>query len=348
MRGSRASFRPLIACLLAVLLVVLLAGVASAQSKRAIVVGPGESIQRAVNAAERGDTIVVRGTHHESVVIRKDGITLQGINAVLKPPNRPTSPCGEPSGFCILGDYPNVSDYVEDVTITGFTVRNFQGFGIVALGARDANFVKNRAFHTGEYGITTFASTGTRVLFNTTGDAGLSGIYIGDSPRADATVVGNDTYGNLFGILVRNALGGSISGNSVHNNCMGMMFIADEPGPAGEFAVRGNTVGKNTRSCPAAFGVPPFSGVGIGLVGARSMEIQGNKILNNVPSGPTAFRGGVVVVRGFGGTAPKNNSIEGNNLVRNRPDIFWDKSGSGNRFVGNLCKTSRPGGLCES
>src|SRR3712207_3189841 len=137
-------FRPLIACLLAALLAALVAGAASAQTQRAMV-GPGESIQRAVNAAERGDTIVVRGTHRETVVIRKDGLTLLGDEAVLLPPDRPTSPCFfAPSGFCVRGDVNlqtgDVSEYVADVTITGFTVRNFEGFGIIALGARNAKF----------------------------------------------------------------------------------------------------------------------------------------------------------------------------------------------------------------
>lgn len=347
----RGPFRPLIACLLAALLAMLLTGVAYAQTQVSIV-GPGESIQRAVAAAERGDTIVVRGTHREAVVIRKDGIKLVGQDAVLKPPDGPRTPCFEPAGFCVLGDVnfqtETVSDYVQDVTITGFTIRGFEGFGIVALGARNAKFVKNRAFDNGEYGITAFASTGTRVLANTTSGSGEAGIYIGDSPRANATVAGNDTYGNLFGIFVRNARGGSISANHVHNNCVGMMFLADAPGPAGNFEVRANAVRKNTRSCPAGEEGPSLSGVGIALWGARDMQIQGNAIFDNVPSGPSAIRGGVALVRGFGGTAPKDNLVQGNTILRNRPDIFWDKSGSGNRFVGNVCRTSKPKRLCGS
>jgi parallel beta-helix repeat protein len=347
----RGPFRPLIACLLAVLLAVLVAGVASAQTQRSIV-GPGESIQRAVNAAERGDTIVVRGTHRETVLIRKDGIELIGDDAVLEPPDRPSSPCFAPSGFCIRGDgvnfgTGNASDYAENVTITGFTIRNFEGFGIIALGARNAKFTNNRAFNNGEYGIAAFASTGTRVLSNTTGNDGEAGIYIGSSPRANATVAGNNTYGNLYGIFIRDALGGSISDNNVHNNCVGMLFLADAPGPAGNFEVQGNEVRNNTRSCPGGEEGPPLSGVGIFLFGARDVEIQGNEIFGNVPSGPTAFHGGVVLVRGFGGTPPTDNSVVGNEILRNRPDIFWDGSGSGNRFVGNECRTSRPGGLCE-
>ena len=43
------------------------------------VVRPGESIQKAIKAAHPGDTIVVLGgVHHESVAIKKDGISLRG------------------------------------------------------------------------------------------------------------------------------------------------------------------------------------------------------------------------------------------------------------------------------
>jgi parallel beta helix pectate lyase-like protein len=337
------SFRVLTACLLAILLGVLVAGVAFAQPGRGIV-GPSESIQRAVNAAERGDIILVRGTHRETVVIRKDGIALVGgKGAELRPPARPAGPCG-PSGFCVFGSN---SNRVANVSITNFTVRNFGAFGIMAFGARDAKFVKNRAFNNGEYGIAAFSSTGTKVFSNVTGNDGEAGIYIGDSPRANATVAHNETYGNELGIFVRNARHGKILGNQVHNNCVGMLFLADAPGPAGNFEVRGNTVRKNTRSCPAGEEGPPISGVGIALLGARGMEIGGNQVLGNVPSGPTALSGGVVVVRGFGGTPPTNNSVVGNRILHNRPDIFWDRSGSGNRFAANDCETSKPRGLCD-
>ena len=75
------------------------------------------------------------------------------------------------------------------------------------------------------------------------------------------------------------------------------------------------------------------------------MEVKANHISDNVPSGPTRISGGVVVSTDpyFGVTAkPRNNSVTGNHFGRNKPDIFYDKSGSGNRFVGNLCNTSVP------
>ena len=325
-----------VAALLALSLLVF-TGFASAKPK-GHVVRPGESIQKAIEAADPGDTIVVLGgVHHESVVIKKDGISLRGDDAVLKPPAKPTSPCGA-SGFCVQAD---------DVSISGFTVRNFPASGIIAIGAHNAKFVTNRAFNNGEYGIAAFSSPGTRMIANLTSGSDDAGLYVGDSPHADATVVANETYDNFLGILVRNALHGKIVGNRVHNNCLGMLFLADAPGPAGAFGVSGNKVVNNTRACPAFEDAPPLSGVGIALLGARGMEIKGNHIVHNVPSGPTGFSGGVVVTKGFGGTVPTNNTVVGNTILRNKPDIFWDKSGSGNRFEPNNCKTSKPGGLCK-
>jgi hypothetical protein len=55
----------------------------------------------------------------------------------------------------------------------------------------------------------------------------------------------------------------------------------------------------------------------------------------------------VVVTKGFKGTPPTNNTITGNTILRNKPDILWDKSGSGNRLEPNDCKTSKPGRLCK-
>jgi hypothetical protein len=117
------------------------------------------------------------------------------------------------------------------------------------------------------------------------------------------------------------------------------------------FEVRGNTVEDNTRSCRAAKFDRNVSGVGIALLGAASgMELTGNHLSGNVPSGPTRISGGVVVSTDpYSKQDPKpmNNSVIGNHFGRNKPDIFWDKSGSGNSFLGNLCDTSVPSTLCN-
>jgi parallel beta-helix repeat protein len=348
--------RIILAVMLALVIAAITGGTAFASfasaKPKGHVVRPGQSIQKAINAADPGDTIVVSGVHHEDVVIRKNGIKLVGDNAVLKPPATGKSKCN--AGICVLGDVDfhtgKVSGYVQNVSVIGFTTRNFKDFGIVAFGAQDARFMKNRAFDNGEYGITAFSSSGTKIIANLTSGSGEAGIYVGDSPHADATVAANETYNNLFGILVRNALHGKITANQVHNNCDGMLFLADAPGPAGVFDVMDNKVWNNTRACPATEETPPISGIGIALLGARGVQINGNQIIHNVPSGPTKppfYSGGVVVVSSFKGTLPTNNTVTGNTILRNKPDILWDKSGSGNRLKPNNCKTSKPGRLCE-
>ena len=68
------------------LAIALGTGVAlSAQASSVIVVGPGQSIQAAINAARPGDTVFVRpGVYHQSVQIRTNGITVRGSGACAR------------------------------------------------------------------------------------------------------------------------------------------------------------------------------------------------------------------------------------------------------------------------
>jgi hypothetical protein len=92
--------------------------------RKARSLGPGESIQKAINAADPGDTIVVRGVRREDVVIRKNGIKLRGDDsAVIEPPARADSPCSRafgPEAICVLGDVNldtfEIKKRVKDVT----------------------------------------------------------------------------------------------------------------------------------------------------------------------------------------------------------------------------------------
>jgi parallel beta-helix repeat protein len=442
--------------------VALAVGIGSAGAQSAVV-GPGESIQKAINAADPGDTIVVRGVHHEDVAIRKDGIKLRGDDAVIKPPAKADSPCA-PEAICILGDMnfqtgEITGPRVSDVSVSGFTIRDFhereQGdltaFAIDVLHARNATVAGNRAIgnaagigltsrsinttienndvignpnsrdgiNVEDSSLTTLAknvvrnmpeggnaievngatnttiagndlvgnwlgvfiadSPGTKILSNDITDSTLVGTVILDSigtkivsndisrsgdtgisifgpERAnnDAKVVGNNISGGPAGIYVADAHRGFFAGNKIHDNCAGMFFEADGvKDPVSGFEVKGNTVENNTRSCRGGGfdrGHPNVSGIGIALFGTTDMEVTGNHLSGNVPSGPTAFSGGVVVSTDpfFGESAKlRNNSVIGNHFGRNKPDIFWDESGSGNRFVGNLCDTSVPSSLCN-
>jgi parallel beta-helix repeat protein len=418
---------------------VALAATIDSAAAESSVVGPGESIQKAINAADPGDTIVVRGVHREDVFIGKNGIKLRGDDAVIEAPPRAKadSPCSKangPTAICVLGDFNfetgEVNKRVRDVSVSGFTFRGFKdkdAFVIDVAAARNATVVGNRITGNGAegiafglsvnstiaknhvigipktdaagivveassrttvvgndlidelFGVLLIESTGTKILSNditdTTsvgtvildstgtkmvsndirryGDTGIS-IFGPERANNDAKVVGNNISGGAWGMYVGDVTkGGSIAGNTIRNNCAGMFFEADQfDEHVGGFEVRGNTVEDNTRSCRAAKFDRNFSGIGIALLGAASgMELTGNHLSGNVPSGPTPVSGGVVVSTDpyFKKEQPKpiNNSVIGNHFGHNKPDIFWDKSGSGNSFLGNLCNTSVPSSLCN-
>jgi parallel beta-helix repeat protein len=412
-------------------------GSAGAQSS---VVGPGESIQKAINAADPGDTIVVRGVHREDVIVTKNGIKLRGEDAVIEAPARAGSPCSKYGGgleaICVLGDFnPETGEItgprVSDVSVSGFTIRGFEdkdAFVIDFYAARNATVVGNRVVGNAAKGIglggsvnstiannhviggpetdaegifvndsrntkivnnvvrsyvfgiivermtnTTIAgndsignsvtgigtieSPDTKILSNDVSRNEVVGVYVedflGGQKSENMKVVANNISGSAWGVYVGDTKGGSFAGNTIHDNCAGMYFESYEDDGlrlVGDFEVKANTVKNNTRSCRAAQFDRNFSGIGIALLGARDMEVKGNHLSGNVPSGPSAVSGGVVVATDpfFGGTIkPRNNSVTGNHFGRNKPDIFWDESGSGNRFFGNLCNSSVPSRLCN-
>lgn len=199
----------------------------------------------------------------------------------------------------------------------------------------------------GEYGLVAFASSGTRMLGNRSSGSGEAGLYVGDSPDADATLAGNSTFDNQFGIFIRNALGATVAANAVHDNCLGVLVLGDAPGPAGDAKIVANAIRNNSKACPPAEEGGPIAGVGVGLSGTTNVTVRANSITGNTPGGDTDFAGGVLLVSGDGGTPPTDNTISGNLVLRNAPDLFWDETGSGNVFRRNLCRTSQPTGLCR-
>src|SRR5918996_441340 len=107
MRRTKPSLTTMALTVLVASGVALAVGVGSAGAQSSVV-GPGESIQKAVNAADPGDTIVVRGVHREDVIITKNGIKLRGEDdAVIEAPTKAKadSPCskfaGAPTAICI-------------------------------------------------------------------------------------------------------------------------------------------------------------------------------------------------------------------------------------------------------
>jgi parallel beta-helix repeat protein len=302
-----------------------------------IVVYPGQSIQAAIDIANPGDTILVKpGVYHETLLIQTNRLKLQGSMASLQPPASPTTFCGW-IGICLYG--------TSGDTVSGFLVTGFSDSGIFAYGTDHPIFTNNHTFDNGDYGIAAFSSTGAQIYGNFAQGSGEAGIYIGDSPNSNVSVHDNAAQHNAFGFLYRNSGGGTYMHNTSSHNCVGMVVLADSPGPASYVTIKSNTVSANTNYCPSS-DAGPVSGAGIVLAGADHALVHGNDIENNVPSASSVFQGGVVVESGPGGTPASFNTIAGNTILHNSPDIFWDTLGHGNVFTSNVCQTSIPHGLC--
>jgi hypothetical protein len=340
----------------AVLSAALSVGFVASASAHTINVRPGDSIQAAINQADAGDTIhVKKGTYHESVEIKKNDLTVKGQGADktrIVPPAGPPPFCG----ICVTDsdDQGNIISTVENVRVSDLTVDGFEAFGIFYYGTSGGRVDHAVTSNNGEYGIVAFNSSDTRFEWNDTPDNGEAGLYIGDSPNADAVLRGNRSTGNHDGILVRDASFGEVSQNSLSQNCIGLIFVdTPEPVAGGNWTAKDNRTVANTRACPPdeEEGIPPFSGLGILVLGNHDVNIVDNASLFNAPTGPTIASGGIVLRSGAPiGTGPENdNRVVSNVALHNDPfDIDWDGVGEGNVFADNVCETSTPAGLCHA
>jgi hypothetical protein len=319
---------------------------------------PGHSIQHAVNRANSGDVIQVHeGVYHQSVAIKKNGLTLKGAGAdlhqgtVLAPGKSKRCHHGG-EGICILAH--KVGKHrarTKNTTVRGFLVRGFKGIGLEVIGGRHTTVARNKFAKDGEYGTAAFASIQTKFTHNLATGNHEAGFYVGDSPHARALLRRNKARGNgSFGFFLRDSAHGRALNNTVVHNCLGIGVInTGAPGDARQWRIKGNTARQNNKFCAAEDG-PPISGTGIGLLGAKRTRVKGNSVRGNQPRHPAPFSGGIVVIssKSFGGTDPAHNLIAHNVAFSNQPaDIRWDGTGTDNRFRANSCATSQPSGFCS-
>ena len=343
---------------------VLSAAAAAASAGSTIVVGPGQSIQAAVNQAQPGDTVLVKpGVYHQAVQIRTDGITLRGSGdflggTVLKPPaSPPHSLCASifgPTGVCILAKKLNpktgaVIQPVYDDTVTGLYVTGFPASGVFGYGTYGMTVQRVAAFNDGAYGIARFESTKTLYANNIAVGNSEAGLYVGDSPNAATVVRDNVTKDNALGIFVRHARGVTVMNNRATGNCQGVLVLDDGgAGGAGNALIQGNSIFRNNKFCPPNEEAPPLQGGGILLFGATQTKVMNNSLKGNV--GQQINSGGIVVISAavFHGSDPQFDTIAHNTAFRDQPaDLSWDGTGSNVNFAGNHCSTSIPSGLCH-
>jgi nitrous oxidase accessory protein NosD len=337
---------------------------ASASVSKTIVVGPGQSIQAAVDRANPGDTILVKaGVYHETVQIRKDGITLRGSGdfrggTVLEPPKTfPKTFCNTsfgPTGVCVVGKRVTkngqVITPVTHDTVTALLVTGFPASGVFGYGTDNLTVTRVTAVNDGEYGISRFESTDSVFANDTAIGNDEAGFYIGDSPLAYSAVRNSRASGNLFGIFIRHARHVTVEGNHLQGNCQGVIVLDDgQPGGAGNATIEHNSVNKNNKFCPPSEDGPALQGGGILLLGATRTLVAGNSVAGN--TGKQINSGGIVVASAkqlTGGSDPNFDTIARNTAYRDHPaDLIWDGTGTNVTFTGNHCTTSLPPGLCH-
>ncbi|MFD3501206.1 nitrous oxide reductase family maturation protein NosD [Streptomyces sp. NPDC058676] len=320
------------------------------------VVRPGESIQKAVDLAEPGDTVLITpGTYRESVKVSTSGLTLRGVgrHTVIRPATKKAAnSCAQGgNGICVVG---TKARPVEDVTVASLTVTRFAGTGVFAT-ATDRLTVRNvTAVKNGVWGIAQEQSVHGVFRGNTARNNGDAGLFLANTIKEErgaadtgGTVVqGNWLEGNRIGVTVRRLRNLVVEHNYLTGNCAGVFVVGDENKPrAGDLAVSDNRIASNNKSCPKTARLPALQGSGIVLTGAEDTLVARNVITDNVGTSPLS--GGIVLFKSMVGTASERNRISDNELADNRPaDLVNKDTGKGNVFEGNRCEASKPKGLC--
>lgn len=320
-------------------------------------VEPGQSIQRAVDAARPGDTILLSpGTYRESVRITTPHLTLRGASTshtVLEPAATPAdNACAKAgNGICVTGteDRP-----VEGVTVRSLTLRGYAKNGLWASWTDRLRVHRVLAERNGTWGIAQERSERGVFTHDIARDNGDAGLFLANTVTAEGgatdtkgTVVShNRLSGNRIGVTVRRLRNLTVDHNDATGNCAAVFVVGDESTPrAGAMRLRRNHIHANNKLCPKTPRLPFLQGSGIVLTGAEQTLVAENRVVDNVGTSPLS--GGIVLFKSFVGAVNERNEIRDNVVLRNgTADLANRDTGTGNAFRGNTCGVSEPAGLC--
>ncbi|MEV0199990.1 right-handed parallel beta-helix repeat-containing protein [Nonomuraea sp. NPDC050691] len=308
-------------------------------------VRPGESIQRALDEAGPGASIVLtEGTYTESVWIRHGGVSLTGAGpgrTVLAPGDG--APADVPrlhdasedvvSGITVYGGAVAEAK-VANVRIEGLTVTGFTGAGIYAHSVAGVSVRDVEARGNAVWGVYLRESSGCEVTGCRASGSQYGGVALSFCPESDALVADNETFANAFGIFVDNSSYARVVRNVCHGNAIGMLLLnqvyeGEPEGGVRDCLVAGNDLHGNSLAAgaePDGLGAagPPISGVGLALIGTHRVAVVDNHIHDNHPSGESVMGAGFVIgsSKDWGGDDALDNHILWNRITGNTPLDF--------------------------
>ncbi|SOB85241.1 parallel beta-helix repeat (two copies) [Streptomyces sp. 1331.2] len=313
------------------------------------------TIQRAVDVAREGDTVLVDpGTYRESVRITKPRIVLRGSdrNAVVL-----DGGVRLVNGVTVTGP----GSVVENLTVHGYLANGvlFTGVTDEKLQQRGAGgsaydpldtarfpvvqgFRATRvtAYDNGLYGIYAFDARGGVIEESYASGQADSGIYVGQCRPCDTLVRGNTVERNAVGIELTNASDGlTILGNRVTGNRVGVTVNSNDLealAPQHGAVIAGNVVADNNAADTPEQADGGF-GIGIGIGGGTANRVQRNLVQGNRAVG--------IIVTDPPGHPASGNRIEGNRATGNGTDLTLASVDPGNCFTGNLPAVQSPENL---
>jgi hypothetical protein len=312
-----------------------------------------KTIQAAVNKARPGDTVKVQaGVYRETVSI--SGPSKRYIKLVGNPKDPSKVVIDGSRGKAVPRQNGVWVNGANQVTITGFTARHYNGNGFYVVNVNGYKLTHLNATLGGVYGIYAFNSIGGEMSDSEASYNNDGGFYIGQTPPQStpkrSLVTRVRSLGNVIGFSGTNMRYVTITKSQWFNNGTGIVpnaLDSEKYAPPEKNVIIDNDifwnnfnyyVGAPFKVRKSVAGVPYPVGVGLLLFGGRRNDVVNNRIYGNYLVGVGAIQQVLLKQKDAAdlvGNSVRNNQFGLNGTDLNGRDLVDDGSGSNNCFAGN-------------